>query len=209
MTTTQTVKVEEATSAIQASGDRQTLEQEANRALLGYAMFEVFLERFVFALYNRRDISSKIRVGLCNDYKKGLYHTLVGNSMPVIIRREQIDVVSLTHRDEVTANVGDVFWRDEVARIEIAGGRHRKSAYKDFMAYLEKEIKKSMSDLARNKGKTGPAVEKADAASEAFIALTQGQLDGLGSWLGAFYDEGESLRDIHVRRGTLTLSQRF
>lgn len=185
------------TSAIKASDDRQTQEQDANYALLGYAMFHVLLERFVFALYNRRDINPHVRAGLCKDYKRGLYHTLVGNAMPVIIRREQIDISSLCHRDDVTADVVDVIWRDKLADIEVAGGRHRKSAYIDFIAYLEKVIKKSRSDLAKNEGKTGPVVEQADAASEALIALTQGQLDGLGSWLGAFYDEGECSRDIH------------
>lgn len=192
--------MEEGLAAQSASDNRLVLEKQANAALLGFAMFGVLLSRFDFALYNKRSINRLVRAQLCGDFKKGLHHKLPIHAMPVIVRREQIDVTSLVPRDLVTSDIGDVIWRDLLSQIEVANGRHRKSSYEDFIEWLEKLIEKCEADLLRDEGRTGDDAVAAIAATQALIDMTAAQLSGLGTWLGAFYDEGESLRKAPCAR---------
>lgn len=155
-------------------------------------MFEVLDLRFKFAYWNKRNINETVKRTLCGDFaKKGCHNKLAKNSIPVIIQRAQIDLSTLVPSHLVTEEIGDVIWRDITSDILVANGRHREKAYRDFIASLEKTLKKAQEDLQKNLKKKGAKVDAQVIQCQNLIETTEEQLSGLGTWLGTFYDDGE------------------
>lgn len=172
---------------------RHAEEKEVKGAFLGCAMFGLLEPRFLFAHWNKRQLNATVRKEMCGDFsKRGLHHKLFKNSIPIIVRREQIKLDSLVPVDLVSENIGDVVWLDLLCDILVANGRHRQHAYRDFIAYLNKTLEKASLDLAKNLKKKGPRAEAQVLECQTLITNTESQLEGLGSWLGAFYDDGKS-----------------
>lgn len=122
----------------------------------------------------------------------GVHNRIPLNAIPVIVTRDQVDLSTLVSLDKVDADVGTVGWRDRLSRIKIPNGRHRTRASADYGGFLTVAVAKARTDLESvNAGNAEDAPERI-AQLTAFIEQAEKQLEGLGTWLGTFYDDGQS-----------------
>lgn len=185
------MKLEEGVSAEDAAAYRLAREAECAKARLGFAMVEILSPRTQFAIWNDRRVNQSVKTGLGGDFKKVLHHKIPANAVPVLVRRDEIDLNSLVPLEGVTADIGDVVWLDLLCKIIIANGRHRQQAYDDFINMLQARIVKADADIEKVNKRGGDA---ADARIADLVQLkedTRKRLSGLGTWLGTFYDIGE------------------
>lgn len=120
----------------------------------------------------------------------GQHNQLPVNAIPVIVRRDQVDVTTLVPVALVNADIGDVRWRDLISRIKIPNGRHRKYATIDYKEKLTGIIAKARADLANVLERQDDDVAERVAELNSLIQKAEARLQGLGTWLGKFYDDG-------------------
>lgn len=76
-----------------------------------------------------------------------------------------------------------------LAKILVVNRCHRQNVYRDLIAYLQKNYDKVVINLEKNHKKKGAMAAAQVLICQTLIVNTGSQSDGLGSWLGAFYDD--------------------
>jgi len=169
-------------------------------ATLGYAQIDILDLPLAFGTWNVRQVSA-IEVTRIQESmeKEGVQRYRPQNFLPIAVRKESIDVAKLAQNPRAghrLPNLAVAWTEGQPESIIACGGQHRREALKKILEALEKEGKRLLAALEKEKEKAG-----------GFVAQMTRELDShkqrmrlMGLWGVCIYDLSEFLSLIDSRK---------
>lgn len=186
---------------IGVDSEQVALDQEISEfladACLGIGVTDVLSNDFtaIFGVHNDRPVDKASLARLLTSFKDdGIYRT--ENPMPVVMKRNLVDLSSLDQRGDSEDRLLKWNWSDSEIQhrtVKFAGGQHRQAALRELQLAERTELEKLNKKLQTKK--RGNASEK---TTQEIMDLMQRIKDKekviqtMGYWAVAIYDEGMS-----------------
>lgn len=166
------------------------------KARIGYAKIDLQDEFYKTGLWNNRPINEGAVKKLVTSFAGGgMNWRLLRNAVPIIVARSALNLKSLVpaeqvYNDDVLQNVE---WVAKPTVANMANGNHRRKAHHEHLKRVEADIKLATENVEVISASATTPDELAELANaQAFRDERIAYLAESQSWLGDFYDIGES-----------------
>lgn len=188
----QGAKVLKADNTMDTQTDNEKMQSGCTAALLGYGMLNLRSLFLVWQRWNIRPINESAVTSLVTSFvTSGMNHKLSRNAVPVILKKEKVQLDSLVPDSGVPHDLVDAMFVGVPEEIYAANGRHRDRACTSHMNRIGAEVaqaKRHFDNIALTAISAEELAEMATA--KRYYETRSAYHNSMGKWVCAFYDEG-------------------